>query len=127
MNAWSVAAYAAGGAGSLLRYLVDAATKARVTAQLPLATIGINIVGSALLGLITGLVLFASAPSTLALIVGTGFCGGFTTFSTASFETVALARRGENRLALVNVLGTWVAATLACGGGMWLAWLLHGL
>ena len=35
MNAWTVAAYAAGGAGSLLRYLVDAATKARVTAQLP--------------------------------------------------------------------------------------------
>jgi CrcB protein len=127
MNAWTVAAYAAGGAGSLLRYLVDAATKARLTTQLPVATIGINIVGSALLGLITGLVLFAGAPSTLALVAGTGFCGGFTTFSTASFETVAMARRGANRLALVNALGTWIAATLACGGGIWLAWSIHGL
>ena len=96
MNAWTVAAYAAGGAGSLLRYLVDAATKARVTAQLPLATIGINIVGSALLGLITGLVLFASAPSTLALIVGTGFCGGFTTFSTFALEATNLFGNGKS-------------------------------
>jgi hypothetical protein len=38
-----------------------------------------------------------------------------------------MARRGANRLALVNALGTWIAATLACGGGIWLAWSIHGL
>ncbi len=126
MSTWTIAAYAAGGGGALLRYVVDAATKARVTAQLPVATIGINVVGSALLGLITGLVVFAGSPTTLALVAGTGFCGGFTTFSTASFETVALARRDAPWLAAVNALGTWIAAVLACGGGMWLAWLAHG-
>ncbi|GAB09870.1 protein CrcB homolog [Gordonia araii NBRC 100433] len=125
MNAWTAAAYAAGGLGALARYVIDASVKARVTAQLPVATIAINIAGSALLGLITGLVVFAGTPSTLALVAGTGFCGGFTTFSTASFETVALARRGETRLAVVNAVGSWVAAVLACGAGMWVAWLIR--
>ena len=37
-----------------------------------------------------------------------------------------LARRGAPWLAAVNALGTWIAAVLACGGGMWLAWLAHG-
>ncbi|MFT4199937.1 fluoride efflux transporter FluC [Gordonia sp. (in: high G+C Gram-positive bacteria)] len=126
MNGWTTAAYLAGGVGALSRYVVDAAVKARVSAQLPVATIGINIVGSALLGFITGLVLFAGSPSTLQLVAGTGFCGGFTTFSTASFETVALARRGETGLAAVNAVGTWLASVAACGAGMWLAWLIHG-
>ncbi|MFT3901418.1 MAG: CrcB family protein [Gordonia sp. (in: high G+C Gram-positive bacteria)] len=126
MSGWTLAACAAGGVGSLLRYVVDGEVKRRVSTDLPVATIGINIAGSALLGFITGLVVFAGSPSTLQLVAGTGFCGGFTTFSTASFETVALARRGETRLAAVNAIGTWIATVLACGAGMWIAWLIHG-
>ncbi len=125
MNAWAVAACAAGGAGALARYLCDAGVKAKVTTDLPVATIAINVVGSALLGFLTGLVVFAGAPAPLTVVAGTGFCGGFTTFSTASFETVALARRGAVGLAAANALGTWAAAVLACGAGMWLAWLIH--
>ena len=124
MSGWAIVACAAGGAGALARYVSDSAIRARVTTDLPIATITINIVGSALLGLVTGLVIFGGAPNTLALVVGTGFCGGFTTFSTASFETVALARRGETARALINAVGTWVAAIMACGAGMWIAWLL---
>ncbi|QKT05838.1 CrcB family protein [Gordonia sp. X0973] len=125
MSSWTIAAYAAGGAGAVARYVFDAQFKAWVTTRLPVATILINIVGSALLGLVTGFVVFAGAPSTLSLVAGTGFCGGFTTFSTASFETVALARRDDNTLALVNAVGTWVLTVLACAAGMWVAWAIH--
>lgn len=126
MNTWTILACAAGGVGALARYLSDGIVKARVTTELPVATIGINVVGSALLGFLTGLVVFGGAPSALTLVLGTGFCGGFTTFSTASFETVALARRGAVGLAAINALGTWVATILACAAAMWLAWLVVG-
>lgn len=126
MSAWAVAACVAGGAGALARYVCDGLARARVTTRLPVATIVINVVGSGLLGLLTGLVLFGGAPSALTLVAGTGFCGGFTTFSTASFETVALARRGDGGRALTNAIGTWVAAVAACGAGMWIAWLIRG-
>ncbi|GED96286.1 fluoride efflux transporter FluC [Gordonia crocea] len=125
MSTWAVAACAAGGAGAVLRYAIDATVKARVRTDLPIATIAINVVGSALLGFFTGLVTFG-APGTLTLVLGTGFCGGFTTFSTASFETVALARRGEHVLALVTAAGTWIAALAACGVGFAVSWFLVG-
>ena len=91
-----------------------------------LATIGINIVGSALLGLITGLVLFASAPSTLALIVGTGFA-----VVSPPFDGKLRDRRiGSARR---EPVGSRQRARHVGRGnpgvrrGMWLAWLLHGL
>jgi len=108
----------AGGAGAAARFVVDGAFTAFVDHRggsvLPWATTLINVTGSFALGVVVGLVTVGGAPSAAALIVGTGFLGGYTTFSTASFETVRLARQGRWRAAGVHlavmVSGTLVAA-----------------
>ena len=81
----------------------------------------INVSGSLVLGLLTGLVLFHGAPATVTLVAGTGFCGGYTTFSTASFETVRLVQRGAHAAALGSALGTLAAALGAAALGLALA------
>ncbi len=111
----------AGSVGALVRFVVDGAIRTRASGELPVGTVTINVTGSFLLGLLTGLVMFHGAPSTLTLVAGVGFCGGYTTFSTASFETVRLIQQGSVRAAAVNLgitlLGTLGAAAL----GLWLS------
>ncbi|MDQ1597492.1 MAG: fluoride exporter, partial [Microbacteriaceae bacterium] len=80
----------AGGLGSALRLLVDGLVKARLKITFPLGTTIINVTGSFLLGLVTGLATTAVLPAEWQLIIGTGLLGGYTTFSTASFESVRL-------------------------------------
>ena len=77
----------AGGLGGGARYLLDTLLTPRLPARLPLATLLINVLGSFLLGLLVG----TSAGPTSQLVLGTGFLGGFTTFSAASAECVRLA------------------------------------
>lgn len=108
----------AGSAGAVARVALDATVRARFSSRLPSGTIVINVTGSFVLGLLSGLVLFHAAPSRLELVAGTGFCGGYTTFSTASFETVRLAQRGELAVSLLNLLGTALAALAAAGAGL---------
>ncbi|WP_400159235.1 fluoride efflux transporter CrcB [Arthrobacter sp. BPSS-3] len=114
----------AGGLGAASRFLLDGLIRSRVRAALPVATIVINVTGSFLLGLIAGAVGAHAAPPELQLIAGTGFLGGYTTFSTASFETVRLVQSGRSGLALVNGLGTAFAAVGAAAGGLVLGGLL---
>jgi fluoride exporter len=87
-----------------------------VPAGVPVATLFINVTGSLLLGVLTGLVLSHGAPAELRLVLGTGFCGGYTTFGTASFETVRLVQRGASVRAIgytaASVLGALAAAAL---------------
>lgn len=108
----------AGGLGSAARFLVDGVVRAKVTADFPVGTVVINVSGSLLLGLVTGLTLARTAPDELRLIAGTGFLGGYTTFSTASFETVRLMQEGRNRAALLNGFGTLVVTTAAAALGL---------
>lgn len=105
----------AGGLGAAARFVVDGAVRARTPgAAFPWATVVVNVSGSLLIGLVTGVLLGAGDPAHLEpwrLGVATGFCGGYTTFSTAMVETVRLARSGRRRLAVANALGT-MALTL---------------
>lgn len=113
----------AGSLGAAARFVLDGTIRARVATSVPVGTIVINVAGSLLLGFLTGLVAFHHVTPTLTLVAGTGFCGGFTTFSTASFETVRLLQQGEATAAGVN-LGVTVAGTLAAAAaGMALAGL----
>ncbi|KRE80209.1 fluoride efflux transporter CrcB [Arthrobacter sp. Soil763] len=114
----------AGGLGAGTRFVVDGLVRSRLRTALPLGTIAINISGSFLLGLVAGLVIAHAAPAELQAIAGTGFLGGFTTFSTASFETVRLIQSRRTGLALLNGVGTAVAAVAAAAGGLTLAGLL---
>ncbi len=112
----------AGAAGALARFGLDAAVRQRVAIRLPIGTAIVNLSGSFVLGLLTGLVLARVASSELTLVAGTGFCGGYTTFSTASFETVRLARGGERRAAAaylaLSVGGTLVAGAVGLAVGL---------
>lgn len=108
----------AGSVGAAARFVVDGTVRSRVTSRVPVGTIVINLTGSLLLGFLTGLVIFHRAPSSLTLVAGTGLCGGYTTFSTASFETVRLLQQGELAAAGIN-LGLTVGGTVvAAAAGM---------
>jgi CrcB protein len=85
----------AGSLGAGLRFVVDGAVARRLVHRVPVGTLLVNITGSLLLGLLTGLVLFHGAPSALVLVAGSGFCGGYTTFSAASFEAVRHLQEGR--------------------------------
>ncbi len=108
----------AGACGALARFVLDASVKRRWQSPFPWATMIINVTGSALLGALAGLVLFHGQPSAWQTVIGTGFCGGYTTFSTASFETVRLVQQNRRLLALLNAVGSLVLSVAACAGGL---------
>ncbi|MFP3396270.1 fluoride efflux transporter CrcB [Brevibacterium sp. SIMBA_078] len=118
-----VALAAAGGLGASSRMLIDGLIKSRMSTALPWGTIIINVSGSLVLGLLTGLAGANLLPEAWHLVLGTGFLGGYTTFSTASFETVRLLQERRWVAGLVNGLGTLVFATATAAIGMWLGGL----
>src|SRR5262249_24069267 len=78
----------AGMIGAPTRYVVDAYIVERNRFALPIATWLVNVSGSFVLGVLTGLALYHAFPSTPRIMLGTGFCGAYTTFSTFSYEVV---------------------------------------
>ncbi len=108
----------AGAVGAPLRYLVDGAISDRARSQFPWGTFVINATGSLLLGFLTGLALYHSFPATPKIVLGTGFCG---TFSTFSFETVRLLQEGAVGTAVRNVAGTVIVGAVAAAAGLALA------
>ncbi|MHA7263912.1 fluoride efflux transporter CrcB [Arthrobacter sp. TMN-37] len=117
MNATVVALAAAGGLGAGARFLLDGMISSRVRSGFPLGTVLINVTGSFLLGLLAGLAASAVLPPSAVLVAGTGFLGGYTTFSTASVDTLRLLRAGRRTLALVSALGTLAGALGAAALG----------
>lgn len=111
----------AGGVGAVCRVVLEGALTGRRPRVFPLPTLLINVTGSLLLGLLTGLVLSHGVPDAWRAVLGTGFCGGFTTFSTASVAGVRLAEQDRGGLALVNAVGTLVLTLLAAAAGLGLA------
>lgn len=107
-----------GSAGAVARFVVDGAVRSRTRRVLPLGTIAINVTGSFLLGIFTGLVIFAGQSELWRTAAGTGFCGGYTTFSTASFESVQLVRQRHYGAAVFNGMGTLVLTVAAGAAGL---------
>lgn len=119
MNALEFAALVVGGGlGAGARYLLDGAVMRGRKEAFPLGILLVNVAGSFVLGLLTGLGA-AIAPAWMA-IVGIGVLGGFTTFSTVSVETVLLAQRGRREWAWTNLLATAVLAIAAAAVGIML-------
>ncbi|HEX4820653.1 MAG TPA: fluoride efflux transporter CrcB [Acidimicrobiales bacterium] len=113
-----IAFWVAAAVGAVLRYLIDAAVIDRTEGLFPWGTLLINVTGSLVLGVVTGLGLYHGLSTAPRLVVGTGFCGAYTTFSTFTFETVRLAEEGASPSALRNALGTLVAGGVAAGLGL---------
>ena len=107
----------AGGAlGAGARYLLDGAIMRGRKAAFPVGILVVNIIGSFLLGLITGL--GALVSPTWVAIIGVGVLGGFTTFSAFSMEFWALFERGQSAQAFAYVAASVVGAIAACGIGL---------
>jgi CrcB protein len=112
----------AGAFGAVGRYLLDGAVQDRTEGIFPFGTLAVNVVGSVILGLVAGLVLRHGVSSHLESVIGTGFCGGLTTWSTASWETVRLAEErsvaAAARYTGVNLVASLAAAAL----GLLIVW-----
>lgn len=106
-----------GAVGAPLRYLTDLLVQARHDSILPWGTLTVNVVGSLVLGVVGAAVAVAGAPSWVMTLLGTGFCGALTTFSTFGFETVRLVEEGSLLEAFVNVAASLVAGLVAVAAG----------
>jgi len=111
----------AGGLGATARFVLDGVVARRNPFRFPLGTVVINVTGSLLLGLLTGAVVAYGGADQVELVIGTGFLGGYTTFSTASVEAVRLA--ADTRalaLSFAHAAGMLVLSLAAAGLGLWL-------
>ncbi len=105
---------ALGGLGALARFELDGRVQLRAAGELPVGTFVVNISGSFVLGLLTGL----SVTGDTALLAGVGCLGSFTTFSTWMFETERLEEDGERLPALAN-LGVSLLAGMGAAAAGW--------
>jgi len=110
----------AGGLGAAARFVLDGVVRARTVSRttFPVGTFVINATGSLLLGLVVGLTSAQLLPETLQAVVGAGFLGGYTTFSTASFETVRLLQERRLGEAAVNGFGMLAVCVLFATAGL---------
>ncbi|TXE09462.1 fluoride efflux transporter CrcB [Gelidibacter salicanalis] len=109
-----------GGIGSVLRFLIGRYLNSPTTG-IPYGTFAANILGSFLIGVILGL---AMKNSTLTenqiLFLATGFCGGFTTFSTFAYENHIFLKSGDFMSFAIYTIASFVIGFLAVFGGMYL-------
>ena len=122
MSALTWAAFSiAAAAGAVLRYLVDGRLAEGADGAFPWGTWVVNVTGSFVAGLLSGLALHHALPVRPRVVLITGLCGAYTTFSTFTAETVRLIEEGRLAAAARNVSGTALAAALAAGAGLALA------
>jgi fluoride exporter len=119
----SLAIGVAAGLGAVFRYLLDRTIQHRHDTQFPWGTLVVNVLGSFVLGLTTGLATHHGLSNHLAEIVGIGLCGGFTTWSTYCWESVALAETPAIGRSAANVAGSVVLGLGAAAAGLGLALL----
>lgn len=113
---------AAGAAGAVARYLVDGLVQDRTSGLFPAGTLVVNVAGSFVLGVVTGLALHHPALHATRTAVGAGFCGALTTWSSTSWETVRLAEEGAARTALAQLAANVGGSLVAAGIGLAIGW-----
>lgn len=111
----------AAGVGAVARYLLDQIIQSRHDAVFPFGTLVINLTGSFVLGLVTGLALHGGLPEGPTIVLSAGFTGGYTTWSTWAWESLALAESGALGEAAVNIVGSLALGLAAAGLGLALA------
>ncbi len=113
--------FAGGGLGAAARYWLSGLVYQRLGSEFPSGTLLVNVIGCFLIGVLMSVFeeRFILYPS-LRIFLAIGILGGFTTFSSFSFETVALLRDGEVLYASANVF----LSVVTCLGGTWLGFSL---
>jgi fluoride exporter len=91
--------------GAPLRYLTDRAVQARHDSVFPWGTLSVNVIGCLVLGGLTG----AALPDPVLSLLGTGFCGALTTYSTFGYETLRLVEQRSYFYAMANVAVSVIA------------------
>jgi CrcB protein len=114
----------AGAVGALARYVIGRYIAERYGSQFPLGTLLINVTGAFLIGLLLAFAGRNFISSTVQTILATGFLGGYTTFSTMSWEGVQVARGGSTRTSLLYFGSNLVPGLLAAALGLLLGWWL---
>jgi CrcB protein len=106
-----------GGAGAVLRFLVDRAVARRVAGPFPFGTLTVNLTGAVVLGLLSGMAL----SHHVALLAGTALIGSYTTFSTWMLETQRLTEERQMWPAVANIVVSVVLGIVAALAGQWIA------
>jgi CrcB protein len=115
-----------GAAGSLLRYLIGGAVQRMSASGFPIGTMFVNVSGCFLIGILMRQFLNMQLSPELRALLIVGFCGGFTTFSTFSAETVGLIEGGEYGRAAGYVILSVTLCLIATFAGMAAMRLLEG-
>ena len=110
-----------GAAGSVLRYLTSVISAKYVQTEFPIATFAVNIIGCLLIGVLIGMIgkqQFSNPEFKLLLV--TGFCGGFTTFSAFAYDNVTLFQQGNTLIAFLYIASSVILSLAAVFVGMYL-------
>jgi CrcB protein len=117
----------AGGIGSGARHLLALALTQNASFSIPIGTLSVNVIGSFLICLVMPLSLEASYISpTLRLVLTAGFLGGFTTYSSFSYETIRYLSEGEYVRCMAHIAAMLISCMAAGGLGLWVARKLIG-
>ncbi|WP_299215364.1 fluoride efflux transporter CrcB [uncultured Dokdonia sp.] len=109
-----------GGTGSIARYLLSKVWNTSST-SIPYGTFTANIIGSLIIGVVLGWAIKNNTlSSNTTLLLATGFCGGFTTFSTFAYEHHNFLKSGDLLLFAIYAIASFTVGILAVFGGMWL-------
>ena len=106
-----------GAIGAPLRYLADLVVQSKHDSVFPWGTFTVNVLGSLILGITAAVIISLGSPPWVLALVGTGFCGALTTFSTFGFETIRLLEEGSVLTAVSNCAASLVVGLGACAGG----------
>lgn len=117
---WTGLVGLAGACGALVRYLLGWLILARTDSTFPWSTLLVNVTGAFLIGLISGLTTRGVLAPAMQPVLATGFLGGYTTFSTMSWEGVQALRGGSMRRCVWYLGGNVIPGLLAAALGMFL-------
>ncbi|MBC7570889.1 MAG: fluoride efflux transporter CrcB [Spirosoma sp.] len=108
-----------GGSGSIVRYVIGRFVPATLTGSpFPVSILVVNVAASAVLGVVVGYGLNRSLNDDVRLLIGVGFCGGLSTFSSFSNDTLILLQHGRTGAALLNISLNVILCLLASFGGL---------